>query len=194
MEPITIALGLAKVAPIIYNWFKSEDKQGDAAEAVIDIAKVVTGEEDGEDALKVINADPAMALQYQMAVLAQANELDKLYLADVQNARAMQTAALAQEDLFSKRFVYYFASIWSVFTMFYFILVTTIQLNDTGMRIADTILGVLITAVVGVMFNFFYGSNRKSQQKDDTISILSSTAVPTAPAMKTLNPAPRKLL
>ena len=43
-----------------------------------------------------------------------------------------------------------------------------------GQRIADTILGVLIASVIGVMFAYFYGSHRASKTKDDTINKLSS--------------------
>ena len=74
----------------------------------------------------------------------------------------MQVAALSQDDLFSKRFVYYFAA-WSLFSMIYFIAVTFWPPPTDGLRIADTILGVLLASVIGVMFAYFYGTTRGQQ-------------------------------
>lgn len=76
-------------------------------------------------------------------------------------------------DIFSKRFVYYFAAAWSLFSMAYFMAVTFFPPPADGLRIADTILGVLIASVIGVMFAYFYGTTRASKAKDDTINKLS---------------------
>jgi hypothetical protein len=38
-------------------------------------------------------------------------------------------------------------------------------LPPAGQRVADTILGVLITSVVGVMFAYFYGTTKNSMEK-----------------------------
>jgi hypothetical protein len=116
-------------------------------------------------ALAAIQADPAKAMEFQLAMGAQQLDFEKAYLGDVQNARAMQIAALAQEDLFSKRFVYYFAAGWSIFSMVYFMAVTFAPPAAAGQRIADTILGVLIASVIGVMFAYFYGSTKGSAEK-----------------------------
>jgi hypothetical protein len=123
--------------------------------------------------MTAIKADPALALQFKMAVMANDADLEKAYLADRKDARAMQTAALDHEDKFSKRFVYIFASAWSLFTMVYFGCVTFIEVPIGGQRVSDTILGVLIGSVLGSIFQFFYGTNRGSQIKDATISNLS---------------------
>jgi hypothetical protein len=88
----------------------------------------------------------------------------------------MQIAALKQDDVFSKRFVYYFAMAWSIFAMGYFMFVTFGTVAPSGQRMADTILGVLIGTVITGFFNFFYGSSARSQQKDETIKQLSKGA------------------
>lgn len=97
-------------------------------------------------------------------------DLEKAYIADVQNARGMQTAALSQEDLFSKRFVYYFSIGWSLFGAAYISALTFVPIPKDNQRFADTIVGFLLATIIAAMFNFFYGSSRSSQQKDNTVS------------------------
>lgn len=100
-------------------------------------------------------------------------ELEKAYLADVGNARHMQEIALQQDDKFAKRFVYIFALVWSLFAVIYFACVTFIELPATGIRMADTILGVLVGTVLSGFFNYFYGSSARSAKKDDVIQSLT---------------------
>lgn len=101
-------------------------------------------------------------------------ELQELsaYLADVANARDMQKAALAQEDKFSKRFIYYLAGVSALLGFSYIFLVTFIELHPTNLRIADTILGVVIGTVFGTIFNFFFGSSKGSSDKNKIIESL----------------------
>lgn len=170
---IPIAMQLAQFAPGIIKLLTGSDKAEEVAGKVVDVAKAVTGMSDAPAVVAAIQMDPAKAMEFHLAFAAHQGDLEKTYLADVQNARAMQVAALSQEDLFSKRFVYYFAAAWSLFSMVYFMAVTFWPPTDAGQRIADTILGVLIASVIGVMFAYFYGTTRASKAKDDTISKLS---------------------
>lgn len=160
-----ILMGLAQVAPSLIKYFSGSDMAASVAKQVIGIAQTVSGAADPEAALSVLQADPAKALEFQQKVMDVDADLTKAFLADVQNARAMQIAALAQDDIFSKRFVYYFAIGWSLFAMSYFTGVTFWEVPIAGQRIADTILGVLITSVIGVMFAYFYGSTKGSAEK-----------------------------
>ena len=170
---IPLALQLAQFAPGIIKLITGNDKAGEVAGHVLDIAKVVTGAPTAEKAVAAISIDPAKALDFQLAMEDRQQALENMYLLDVQDARKMQIAALGQEDIFSKRFVYYFAAAWSIFSMLYFLAVTFYPPPSDGVRIADTILGVLIASVIGVMFSYFYGTTRSSKAKDDTISNLT---------------------
>lgn len=173
MELLAIASALSQFVPAITKWITGSEKASEAAGAVVDIAKQVTGLADAKNALTAIQGDPRLQFEYKQAVMMQELTLDQLYLADVQNARAMQIAALGQEDLFSKRFVHYFAAAWSLFAAVYFVCVTFIEVPETGQRVADTILGVLIGSVLGTIFQFFYGSTRANKVKDETIKNLT---------------------
>lgn len=161
---IPIAMQLAQFAPGIIKLLTGSDKAGEVAGHVVNIANTVTGTNTPEAAVAAM-ADPDKMIAFQLAMVDKQHELENMYLLDVQNARAMQVAALAQDDLFSKRFVYYFAAAWSLFSMAYFIGVTFWPPPADGVRIADTILGVLIASVIGVMFAYFYGSTKGSAEK-----------------------------
>ncbi len=95
---------------------------------------------------------------------AEALELLRIDLENTKNARELQKIALQQDDLFSKRFVYYLATFWSVTCSIYFFLSTfTDVVNE---EIADIILGFLLGTVSGTIMNFFFGSSQGSKEKD----------------------------
>jgi hypothetical protein len=96
-------------------------------------------------------------------------EIERAYLADIQSARSTQAIALQQSDLFSKRFVYYFASVWSIFAMVYLLWITFGEVPEDNVRFADTVLGFLLGTVIAGIFTFLYGSSRSSQNKDSVI-------------------------
>lgn len=112
--------------------------------------------------------------------LAAENELERIglereqaYLQDTQSARDMQMAALQQDDLFSKRFVYWFAIVWSLFAMGFMLTITLADIPQDNLRMVDTILGFLLGTAIAGIFNFFLGTSVSSRRKDDTISSLA---------------------
>lgn len=100
-------------------------------------------------------------------------KLDQLYLQDKANARDLQKAALAQTDLFSKRFLYYYATFWSICSVVYIAAITFGEIPEANVRFADTILGFILGTVVSAIIQFFFGSSRSSQNKDDLVAELS---------------------
>jgi len=93
----------------------------------------------------------------------------KVEVEDRKSAREMQIAALNQDDWFAKNFLYIFTSVWSIFAMAYFSFVTFGNVPAAGVRMADTILGVLIGTVLTGFFNFYFGSSKGSRDKDDKL-------------------------
>lgn len=93
------------------------------------------------------------------------NERTGLFLSDVQDARDMQKENLKQDDKFSKRFVYILASVWSVFSMIYIMLITFSAIPTANVRFADTILGFLLGTIVATIINFFLGSSDKQVEQ-----------------------------
>ena len=92
MDPVTVALGLAQIAPSLMRFFGLGEKPTAVVEQVIDIAKTVTGVNDAEAALRVLHDDPDKAHEFRMAVLANDAELEAAYLADRKDARARDVA------------------------------------------------------------------------------------------------------
>lgn len=92
---------------------------------------------------------------------------EKVYLEDVQDARDLQKESLKQSDVFSKRFIYYYAIAVTILTFIYIFWITFGKIPPENVRFADTILGFCIGSIISVIINFFYGSSQGSKKKDE---------------------------
>jgi len=86
---------------------------------------------------------------------------------DIADARDMQKEALKQEDVWSKRFIYIFAGIWSVFSMVFIFAITFGNVPQESIRFADTILGFLLGTIIATIIQFFFGSSVSSRKRTD---------------------------
>lgn len=93
--------------------------------------------------------------------------------ANTADARAMQKAALAQDDVLSKRFVMYLASFWSACCATYIAAITFSSIPEANVRFADTILGFMLGTLLGTILNFFFGSSASSTQKNSLLTDLA---------------------
>jgi hypothetical protein len=129
-----------------------------------------------EDKLGV-KLEPELSPEKVAEIQLKAQEFEEFKIkADNENtadARDMQKVALQQDDLFSKRFVYYFATGWSIAAVVYIALITFFNIPENNIRFADTILGFLLGTVIATMVNFFLGSSQSS--KDKTKMLTDST-------------------
>jgi hypothetical protein len=135
------------------------------------VADAVTkkGKEFVEEKLGIdLTQDPTPETVANWKLAAQQHEKELLQMAygDVANARNMQVEALRQDDLFSKRFIYIFATFWSVFAASYIGFITFGHIPEDNQRFADTILGFLLGTVVATILQFFFGSSMGSKEKD----------------------------
>lgn len=94
------------------------------------------------------------------------------------DARDLQKEALKQDDLLSKRFVYFLAAFWSTFSAVYIGFITFGTIPEANVRFADTILGFLLGTMLGMILNFFFGSSsgsaRKNTMLEDVLAKLKS--------------------
>lgn len=113
------------------------------------------------------NMSPEKLAEVQMA--SQKHEEFKIEQAykDTADARDMQKVALQQNDLFSKRFVYYLAIFWSLFAALYIGMITFVGIPVESVRFADTILGFLLGTIIATIMQFFFGSSQSSKTKTD---------------------------
>lgn len=143
-----------------------KEKAPDLLEKVLNVAGgVMTG--DWVGAVQSVLKDNSQLSQEEKNY---ALELVKLDYENTQDARDMQKVALRQDDLFSKRFVYYMASFWSVVGGLYIFLVTFTTV--TNPEHANTIIGFLLGTIVATIINFFFGSSKGSKDKTDLINKL----------------------
>lgn len=98
----------------------------------------------------------------------------KLEFENTNNARNMQIEALKQDDIFSKRFVYYLASFWSIVGVVYIFFITFAPIPESNVRFADTVLGFLLGTILATIINFFLGSSKGSTDKQDVINQLKA--------------------
>ena len=136
------------------------------------VADAVTkkGKEFVEDKLGIeLTPDPSPEAveNWKRAVQEHERELLAMAYGDTANARNMQVAALQQDDLFSKRFIYVFATFWSLFAAGYIAFITFGTIPEDNQRFADTILGFLLGTVVATILQFFFGSSMGSKEKDN---------------------------
>ena len=111
-------------------------------------------------------ATPEAIANWKTAVMQNETEVLRMAYGDIANARNMQVEALRQEDTFSKRFIYIFATFWSIFAAGYIAFITFGTIPVDNQRFADTILGFLLGTVVATILQFFFGSSMGSKEKD----------------------------
>lgn len=127
------------------------------------VANALGVEAKPEAVAQAVQADPE-------GTKAKLKELDiehtRLFLADKADARAMQVAALNQDDKFSKRFLYFFAAGWSLFAMIYVAAISFAGVPESSTRFVDTVLGFLLGTLIAAIIQFFFGSSRRDQERD----------------------------
>ena len=109
---------------------------------------------------------PETLQNWKLAVMQNEQEVLRMAYGDIANARQMQVEALRQEDTFAKRFIYVFATFWSIFASGYIAFITFGTIPPDNQRFADTILGFLLGTVVATILQFFFGSSMGSKDKD----------------------------
>lgn len=109
------------------------------------------------------------------AMAEQAAEIEKAYLADVANARALQVAALAQNDLFSKRFIYYLAAFIVVSATCAGFGLYWITVPEENKRMVEMFFDVYLFAGALSVIYFFFGSSRGQERHEETKAITEAT-------------------
>jgi len=158
------------MAPLIAGIVSSllQNNLPKVAQAVVDKGLDYVQEKTGIELKPDMNPDEVKALResamkHQEFMVEQANK-------NTADARAMQVAALNQDDKFSKRFVMYLAIFWSFTAVVYIFLITFTDIPTMNVRFADTILGFLLGTVVATILNFFLGSSAGSKEKTEALA------------------------
>lgn len=169
MDPITVAMGLAQFAPAIVKWITGSDKAEQAAGTVVDIAKRVTGAGTPDGALAALQADPALALQFRQAVMAQEADLDKAYLADRQDARKRDVAYVQAGKHNWRADIMVLGVVIGLIACLLVLAFFKDKVPGEVVGIVSTIAGIF-GACLRDAFQFEFGSSRGSKEKDDLIA------------------------
>lgn len=168
MDPVTIAFGLAQYAPSIIKWLSGSEKAEEAAQKVIDVARVVTGKQDASEAVEAIRADPAVLMQFRQAMAGIEADMDRAYLADRQNARG-RDVAFVQAGRWNIR-----ADLLALLSVTGLIVCVWFVARDSSLpeRAVNAIMFVAgtLAACVRDVFAFEFGSSRGSRDKDALIA------------------------
>lgn len=168
MDPVTIAFGLAQYAPSIIKWLSGSEKAEEAAQKVIDVARVVTGKDDASEAVEAIRADPAVLMQFRQAMASIEADMDRAYLADRQNARG-RDVAIVQAGRWNIR-----ADLLALLSVTGLIVCVWFVARDSSLpeRAVNAIMFVAgtLAACVRDVFAFEFGSSRGSRDKDALIA------------------------
>lgn len=113
--------------------------------------------------------DKQKLLDSQIEIMKIDFEKLKLEYQNTNDARDMQKVALQQDDIFSKRYVYYLATFWSFVAVGYIFLITFISIPEANVRFADTTLGFLLGTIVATIINYFFGSSKSSSDKNQLL-------------------------
>lgn len=172
MDPVTIALSLAQFAPSIMRFFGVGEKPAAVAEKVVQLAQQVTGKTAPEEAVTALRADPALAQQFNLAVLAADTDLQKAYLHDTQDARA-RDVKLQELGYRNSRANTMLAGAGLLVVAILFVAIWQSPLDEFVKGILTLILGRCL-GYIDQGFNFEFGTTRSSGKKDDTISQLAA--------------------
>lgn len=115
-------------------------------------------------------------LEYRQQADANALESERIAAADRADARSLQKAALASDDVVARRFIYFYATGLTLLTfgfVFYASFIHQYKPNDDATRIIDTVLGFLLGVALSAIIQYFFGSSSGSKAKDDKLTNLN---------------------
>lgn len=164
MVPIALAIQLASFVPSVLKLITGSDKAEAAAAAVVEVAKQVTGQADGDAALQALHADPVLVLQFQRDMAAQQVELERIYLGDRADARA-RDVKMIERGIVNRRATY---MVWLTFAAVFVIAGLLVFVADPTSPAGAYLIsvGTLFAGKFGTAFDFEFGSSRGSRDKD----------------------------
>lgn len=107
-------------------------------------------------------------------------EMERLRVEDSRNARETQSKRDASDDVFVRRFTYYYAFIITGATFLFIGTVIFFPPKDKSdvWRVIDTVLGFLLGVGLSAIIQFFYGSSQGSRSKEEQLKALSDRLAP----------------
>ena len=164
---IPLISGLTSLVPTIAGWIGG-DKAEDAAQKVADIARSATGQNDVEQAVRMVQSDPNARLKFLEMLEQQKTALDKLYLADRQDARQMYGKHNEQADKIADRITKFNVLYVMLMVVVNCMVVHFLKQNVELVAIASNLIGIVIKSLldqVQAVTGFYFGSSLGSKAK-----------------------------
>ena len=97
-------------------------------------------------------------------------KLAEMDMQDRADARSLQKAALQQNDIFSKRYIYYLATGVFIFSAIIVLLLFFVEIPKENKDVVNFILGVVVGTGLTGIFQYFFGSSKGSKDKSDILA------------------------
>lgn len=169
MDPISIAFGLAQAAPAVLRWITGSAQAEQAATAVLEVAKQVTGRADPADAVAAINADPALVLRFRQRIAEMSHEMDLAFLADRADARKRDVALVQAGQRNVRADVMVALDVLGLIACLVILALYRQALPGEAVGIISTVAGIF-GACLRDAHQFEFGSSRGSQNKDELLA------------------------
>jgi len=108
-------------------------------------------------------------------VAAQAQAQMDAQLKDVENARALQIVALQQDDKFSKRYVYYLATVVILIVAAFDFCLFGVRYPVENRDMINMVAGILNSGALIMILSFFFGSSAGTRKANETISRIAES-------------------
>ena len=155
MALIPIVTALTSIVPSIAGLFGG-DKAEDAASAVADIAKKVTGINDTQSAIDEVLKDPALKIEFARQYDNNRTMLEKAYLTDRQHAREQHRHSIMPAVI---------VTVLTIGLIAFISALLFVNIPEANVRMIDTIFGSYLTAWLGAL-SYWNGTTRGSAEKD----------------------------
>lgn len=170
MPLIPLLVQLAGVVPSLMKYAGVGDKASEIAAQVVGVAQAVTGTQDPASAVSAVLGDPAKAQEFQLRVIQQQADWDKMYLDDIKSARE-RDAKLHEAGYRNSRANAMLISAYAGVGVCFFAIFSS-GLGEFEKSIITLILGRML-GYIDQGFNFEFGTTRASKSKDAVIEKLS---------------------
>lgn len=173
---LALAATLLEYAPRAIKFVKAlKSKDPDKiVSTVLEVAKQVTNKTNPNEAIEALSADPTLQLEYQKLLLEKENELPRLQIQDVQNARKMYSSTDHEksDEIIAHIMTY---NLVVVFILVVINIVAVYYLKDEGniIAIVSNFIGIVVGALLNErqqVANFLFGSSLGSKKKTDIMN------------------------
>ncbi len=156
---------LKAVVPIVAGLVGGETA-GKAAASILGIAEQITGKK-GNEAVDAIKADPALALQFEQALMNQEKDLIKLQYEDIKDARSRDIEVRKLNSGKNHRAdILAYSAIASFIALIFFFF---FRVPDQGIKDIMILLIGNLAGIVSTIYAYEFGSSRGSKDKTNIL-------------------------